>query len=1039
MVAIAAEDYQAGNYWSAFFDHLGERRDQYVQSAYGDAFLAALDHFGLPFETEGQTYLGPLTLHAAVPTYCLGDLLQLLLQRERGTPGLDGEIFVAWATGIGAPTRLDSLDVPVRRFLRSGGEFAIDIADRLLEMLRAIQGGETDLRWTGLPERMVGEAVRLRDGGALDLTRRRMARSAGAGRGDHQPALRLDVATGSVVVRLPPVGEAPDGRAVWRVVIDGRAETVASSVLWPGSREPAPATQLAVRRPARSAVVSLAGSELSYEIDLVDADDPLLVFDDDGRLVTASAALPAGGAWLMHPDDVSLEVTGELSVDAEVAPPLGWEGWSLRRVSLDDVESLNTGRRRRWVRRSARARFELEEPVVGVTTRYGDPVYSSPPTVILPASKGAPVTWTVAVRGAGSGALITNTSHEVGTLDEVVDVFGNLPRPVLGSFDVTVRGPLGSGQERRVVIAEALRMRASRDFRSLTWTGLTPTKVHVSAARGVTAAPDVCEFGEHDLTRVIDVTTGASRETLHLTPPHMMVARVTESGAGRWSTRPLLETVESLNDPGRLVLRVPDESVAPSIRVRAGERTAQHLEPSGRRVRGQATYELMRVIDTVRAEGRADLVIDLEDMVIPVARFRPGRLATGCSVEDGQLVFADFAGVPDVSAGLYSYLAPWREPTVVSVERDGHAPLPHDCADAGPLAVLVRLQDPWVPEPWPTWPDERSILRVHQLGAPRLEPISGSAVVDYLVGSGPVPEDTESAPYLWLALHRRNTIRLGGVERDIRADAAAVFERHPAVALESLTMTGLNTDDVVELAVKTGMVLLAPSLGNPDVLRQLWQLYPAVACLAGAPTEILPLDAVEIRCGASALAVLNGDEDPFMQYGVFDAAAERFAAMTTQQFDRLWSAAQIVPQGLLDGDTRTAAARQLFDVRSHPGLRKLTEVARLLVADGEAALRSDGAPEATLAWLNARRGNPTSPSWVDLPAASAVLAGLARRAARGLEKSRELVGRAQRYWGPLATWAPALVTADIVLAELLERGASDPVLRTKGDGSDGEY
>lgn len=1030
MVAVAAEDYTAGNYWTAFFQHLDEPVGQYTRRDFGEAFLRALDHFGLPTPTNGgQRYLGPLTLHAAVPTYCLADLFQLLAQRDRRTPGLDGETFVAWATGLGAPTRLNSLDVPARRFIQSGGEFAIDIVDRLLEMLRALPAGETDLLWTGLPERMVTEALRLRELGRLEPTTLRSASRGTSAGVAVRPTLEMDIVNGSVVVALPPVGEAPDGRAIWKVVVDGRPETVISTALWPGSIEPAPATQMVVRRPARSAVVSLTGSQLTYELDVVDAKDPLLVFAEDGRHVPAAVPLAPGTAWLLHPTDKHLEVSGAMTVVAEVAPPLGWEGWTLQLLRLDAVENLSIGGRRRWVRRTARPRLLLADPVPGATTRYGSPVHSEPPAIALPANT-TPVTWTVTIRDAGRDTPLSTRQHQADASYEViVDPFAGLRQPLLGSFDINVRGPLGSGVERRVAIAEGLRLRSSVDFRAFTGSGLAPVTVGVSVAPGMYVSAAEVNLTERELTWIIDLSSPDANETIYVTPPHMRVARLSESDSSRWFHSPLRMTVESMAEPGQLVLGVPAGLNPPSLRVRAGGTTLQHLEPSGRSVAGQATYELARIVDTVRAQGRADLVIDLADMVVPIAHISPGRLASACEVDGTDLVLRDFAGVSDVSAGLYMRLAPWREPVVVSVHRDGRAPLPEECQNSGPLEVLLRLEDPWLPEPWPEWPVD-SAFRALQSGAPRLDRNDGSEVVDYLALASPIPTDPATFPFLWMTLYRQLLGSLS-IGRDIREDASTVFRTDASAALAALLATSLDENTAVRLVVNTGLALLGPVVGL-DELRQLWQQYPAAAAIAGVPTSQLPIDAIETRCGGQAISILAGSDDPYARSGAFDASAQRLAMMSSAQVEQFWSAARIVPGGLLDAESRVASARELFDARRHPRLSATVEAARVIVADGGSTLRSSGAPQRTHVWIDARRGDRDAPAWVDLPAASAVLAGLARRAARGDEACSRLLGRAQRLWDPLVTCAPQLVATDLVIAEFLERGDADPASMPDG-------
>ena len=112
--------------------------------------------------------------------------------------------------------------------------------------------------------------------------------------------------------------------------------------------------------------------------------------------------------------------------------------------------------------------------------------------------------------------------------------------------------------------------------------------------------------------------------------------------------------------------------------------------------------------------------------------------------------------------------------------------------------------------------------------------------------------------------------------------------------------------------------------------ERLWGVLPpaaAVLCsqlLAGpAPADDEPsaalLDAALAQCGANLEAVLDGKGDPASRVGQFGPEAERLALLTPAQVDAVWQAAVVVPQALLDADTRAVAARQMFDAPAGPG------------------------------------------------------------------------------------------------------------------------
>jgi hypothetical protein len=71
------------------------------------------------------------------------------------------------------------------------------------------------------------------------------------------------------------------------------------------------------------------------------------------------------------------------------------------------------------------------------------------------------------------------------------------------------------------------------------------------------------------------------------------------------------------------------------------------------------------------------------------------------------------------------------------------------------------------------------------------------------------------------------------------------------------------------------------------------------------------------------------------------------------------------------------------------------------------------------AQVEARRSDGGAGEWQALPATSAALAIVARRAARGDVRCQHMEQMYRPRWHQLAISAPELVTIDLVLAELL--------------------
>ncbi|MDP8930802.1 MAG: hypothetical protein M3O70_20095, partial [Actinomycetota bacterium] len=257
MAGIAAQSYQKGTYWPPLWKAVRYSGCQEDQRVWGDGFRVALAKLSLPvFADNPLPYVGPIVMHAGIPTYCLEDFFRLLLQRQSQDPSLDAETFLSWATGSGRESRLYSLDVPARRFLQYGSDFALDVVERSLELLDRLRELGESLDGLGLPSRFVQRAQELTEQGLFDaspvveLNRRKQRQE--------RPHLELDPYGRGVVVWLPPIGDAPDGTVRWHVTEDGVPHTVKSQTMWVDAAEGVPATTHALTRPVRSVQVRLA-------------------------------------------------------------------------------------------------------------------------------------------------------------------------------------------------------------------------------------------------------------------------------------------------------------------------------------------------------------------------------------------------------------------------------------------------------------------------------------------------------------------------------------------------------------------------------------------------------------------------------------------------------------------------------------------------------------------------------------------------------------------------------------------------------------
>lgn len=1030
LAGIGAIGYEHGNYWAAVHEQAPGLIDQ---NLWGEIFRANLDRFGLArFPGLPQVNVSEILMHAGVPAYCFGDLLDLLLHRLARDPGMSAEHFLAWSLTPGRESRMSALDKPVQRFLQYGGDYAEDLVDRCLDLLERLRQPVFHADGLGLPAHLVSRAQQLVEAGHLDWTTTVGRAGSGARSTPARPHLELEPFGRGLLLRLPPVPDAAEGRAGWQVRVDGEAHTVVSRSMWPGVRETAPATTLTLDRPARRITVELPAHDQEYEIEVIDPADPLLVFGDDGRRVPATASLAPEPVWLLHPvetdamDPIDLHVTGKLLDLGEVPAPYGWLGWTLRRVDLSDVTELRLGDGpTRRVKGARHARLHLEPPLPGVQGVTGAPVVGAAPLLTLPSEPGVTTEWAVRIRRAGSTRVFTETVTVDG--DTTVDPWGQLPRPLVGTYELTVRGPLGRGLSRTLELAEGLTVRSHPGWREMRADGLEPATVRPgSRLPGLAVTPQAATLGPRDLAAEVQVDSPAGSATMRVTPAHMAVQRLGGDHRADWSLQPLRLDTETIGQ-GALLVRLPGAAETELV-VKAAGRELQTIPSGARHGHPLARFPLAALADTVGVQGVAQLEVRLDGQDFPVAHCTPRRLATAARIDDDRLVLV--AGVPadGLVAGLYQVYAPWRRPHVVPVH-DGRTsdPLPPELTTAGPLVALLRIEDPWVPVEWPDWPrtgNDNAFDIADRDWRPGAGDTPDDALSGYLAGARELPDRPDVVPLLIELYHRAEGIE-GRVTRDARG-ACVVLRQHPADTLAALARSRMSADRLVAPLVHSGLIALPREayVSGRDETR-LWEISPLAGVLAsahrlgGQPPDGELREQVTAVCGDVALRLLDGDVDPHQQIGRFDDSAVRLAGLPPEQRDRLWRAVRVVPGGLLDADERLAAARHLFEARMD--LAQVSIVARDLLLLVRQQLRAAGGPQVLNA-IGARQ--PTQEQgWRALPALSLALAFVARLAARGHVGANRLLPYTLPRHAALARSAPRLVTIDLLLAELTLTGS----------------
>ena len=1030
MAGVAATRYHGGTYWPALWETAGYQGTPQDQAIWGRAFNQAIDGLGMAtFPELPLAYVGPILMHAGIPTYCLGDYFRLLLSRRRLDPGMDAESFLAWATAPGRRLRLAELDVPARRFLGQGGDYALDVVDRCLDLLDRLTDPDPDLDGIRLPARIIAAARQEAAAQGLDKPVARRGEIT-ARKSTQRPRIGLDPYGVGVQVILPAVGDAPDGVATWRVTADGAPVTVRTRAQWVGSAESAPQTVHPLTRPTRTVHVSLVGWDHVTELDVVQPSDPILFFSEDGRRLPAHLPLPPDHLWILRPADRELVTVGELHTITGTAAPFGWEGWLLQLASLEKVRCLALqGCPTHVVQGYTRPRLLLGEPLPGVTTPYGSPVYATAPQLWLPDTPGAAIRWQADIRPAAGGAsLVSAEIDQAGT----ADIWDGVTRPILGAFDITVRGPLGRGMRRTIFIAEGVSVSYRPSIRAVTVNGLEPGNAELQAPIGATVKPARLSFGTSDRARVAELRADMATEPVVITPPHIELL-CAGAGAGTWTAAPIRAETEAMAGLGRLLVRAPGTIVKADLEVWAGPQRIQTIPATGEHAPGLTGYDLPRASETVAHHGRAELMLPWGQSAMPVGLVRPRRLATGAEVTSGQLKIRDCAQVDGLTAAVYLARAPWHAPVILPVPRDGVVQLPPGLCEAGPLRVLLRVEDPWTVTAWPDWPTRNS-YPCDATGIPAGTDPEEDALSRFLAGERDLPASPSRMDCLWRLIHLADDLIAAGAPINLRQRCSAVLRDQPEPAITGLLDTGLDSAACVVGLIGTGLATARPVLkDDARAAERLWSMVPAAAAVLcslllaepadpGQDRSAALIDAAVDQCGPNLDALLGGDGDPSAQVGQFGPDAERMAVLSPEQVEAVWQAAAVVPQTLLDADTRAVAARQMFDARRTPELARAARDATSIVRSAERLVTASPFRGA-VAQISARRHPDGKGGWLALPAMSASLALVARIGARGNEACESFERAWRDRWTDLARQAPDMTSIDLVLAEALIAGA----------------
>nr|WP_237421899.1 hypothetical protein [Gordonia sp. SID5947] len=1050
MIGHAGLAYEQGKYWDSFWDELSIDRDQDFESQLRHSLPDLLRKFKLRefADFTGPNYVLAMAMHSGIPVHCLGDLVDVIEEQVQQGRDATGAALLEWLTEAGMEYRLNRLDVPVRNFLRLGGETAVNILDRMIEFLTFTleqpdvwNDLELETATTGLPTLILeGLIERVRD--------RPFLSAVGGGGGSRSlrrsgPSITYAIDADEIVVGVPyPTSE---GGSPWKVTAGGSTREIYAERGWgvDGDDEH-PLTPVSITTAAREVTMRHDASGATYRVPIFDTADPLLLFTPDGRLIARHSALPRGLVLAVHPKDATvIDALTHESIRAvdDARAPSGWVGWRAQQLDLAGHSSILLKRADnngpvRGVKSLGSPTFVPGAAIPGLHTPSGLTVFSERPMVDLPPHVGdEPELWRVRTRRVGDPHWLTDEDWESDAEETCLDPFDGAEEALLGQYEVVVSGELGSDQRHTLFIAEGLDIDYGLPFRRPVSRGLSPTVCTISSASDLPVDTTEITFEATDREQHLRVGTAGHGYRLVVRPPHVEF-RIDDIGTpAQWRTAPLALSPADLERHAVIAVRVPGANRV-TFSLLAQDGGVLQSEDQDRKSSNVFQVASRLFVDTARGAGAARLVAAVTDPEgtrheITLAEVRPARLCSAISLNGRELVFTDLTDADDLGVWIWSATAPWTPVTRLSIV-GGRAHLPDDLYEAGDLIAQVFVDDPFAVIARPRRPDSDA-FRIFQPGwfRDRYRVLDGLA--QYLAGEGQLPLVSAAAGGAWAALSLLPWDKTDSRSERKRVGLIRILAKDPRSSLEALGNSIISRDEMMALLIETQLIDRPYSASF--TLNELHQ-HPWIGCMV----EIADLPALQekgnsvaderaetlaylrTQGGDDLMALLRSGKMLDDRAGVFSHSDARYDAMGDERVAEIFEFARIVPGPLLDADTRTSAAFEAFQRRlewsADPISREISShVNRALSAVKKVSPVLYDAIKARNEGLDGV--DPVEHPWMLLSVHSLTLAAVARLESRGEFEYSPMTADMRRTWAVMAEYFPAMVAGDLLIAEAL--------------------
>lgn len=864
-----------------------------------------------------------------------------------------------------------------------------------------------------------------------------------------RPRVILDRKRQKICLRLPEQRVPEGGEIVWRVSVEGTTRIFRTGRPWGDTSPYSEALDITLGHAIRGLTVVDSTNSITWNVPVIDSDDPVLVFSPKGHDMSGKVSLHYSSVSVVAPEDASLVdvVTSKPLPEVDVFAVEGWEGWTCRVLDTskaDSIQLVRPGQQISPVRPvraiNPRQRVTFRDPapaIDNIRTTAGLPVHNAsliadfPPTL-----SGADETWYLSISsfgGAGvSGEEVSQEEPlEVPAEGGSFDIFDPeaYEDPWVGEYLVRLRGPRNESFRHEFAIVEG--MAASTDFAGLVRSVRIPAAGGLSEAvllvkptfkdfavtpADISVAPDAAEA-------TFAVTNEAGDQLpLRFSPPRLQFELPLVGKPAVWRT-------------SRISCRAADLDPTRPLRIRAGQGLGRPMvslrNQHGAPVRtvkltsdDEITYEAILPATTMMG-GRLELEwtdprskkrasVNLADIITEPA-------FTTLSLDGDQLLI-DGDGL---AAWIWLAAAPWTPARSLDLSRS--TTLPPDLVGAGDLIVDVHTADPFNILRAPYGPTE-SAIRLEQEGSYADSDPAFAALSAFLAGEvEEAPTDPKLMPVLWDYLASWK-----GPHGDREAVLTAL-RSNPSAALDALSSSLVPAEKQPGRIISSGLILgpfaasdgaskhRSPWIGALELLGQL----PA---LLDSDEPVRPLvKELEALAGKRLVEALATGRDTTLDTACIDRSTVQLAMMDEAQqkalLGVLFAQGDIVPGALMDDSSRLLAVMETFHKRAQLTNLIDEELIQVVVSTLRAL---KGANKAIYASARVRFDkldgvdtNMRENHWALVPVASMVFALAARMHAHGLMGKPKLLLKAVEEWAELAEVVPELVTADLVAADAM--------------------